>query len=355
MGILRTLRLAEQVANNDTGTRSVVTPYGPPDALDRFTYDQLFDALVDAPITRSEAMRVPAVARARHMITTTIARADLLVHDRTGAALDPQPPWTRRTDTAQPAAHRLAWTVDDLLFYGESLWLVDRDSERHPMRVEHVPFHRWERDPDDRITVDGTPVAGPRLVHFAGLHEGILTFGAAAIRGAAAMLDAAVDTARRPFRLELHDAGDYPLTRAEIRELIADARAAMLDNAGVVYTAPGLEARLHGISADSLLVAGRESFAVDVARLIGVPSAMVDAHSTGATMTYTNVEQVIRSFLHLGLVTYMLPITSRLSLDDIVPAGQTVRFDLDDLLAVEALTGTTDDNITAPTRPETTP
>lgn len=339
MGLLSTLRLAETLST-DVGSRSVVTPYDPPDQLERFTYDQLFDAVADFPITRAEAMRVPAVARARHMITTTIARADLLVYDRAGALLDPQPTWTRRTDQRQPRAHRIAWTVDDLIFHGESLWLAERDNEAHPLRVEHVPHHRWEHTDTGGITVDGQPVTpASRLVHIGGMHEGILTFGAAAIRGAAAMLDAAVDTARRPFRLELHDTGEYPMTRAEIRELIADARAAMLDNAGVVYTAPSLEARLHQISTDSLLVAGRESFAVDVARLIGVPSAMVDAHSTGATMTYTNVEQVIRSFLHLGLVTYMLPITARLSLDDITPAGQTVRFDLDDLLAVEQLTG----------------
>lgn len=351
MGILRTLRLAEQVATNDAGPRAVVTPYDPPDQLDRFTYDGLFDGLTDLPITRSEAMRVPAVARARHMIATTVARADILAYTRTGDPLEPQPAWTRRTDTRQPVAHRIAWTVDDLIFYGESMWLTERDSENHPIRMEHVPFHRWTRDADDRIEVDGQRPDATSVVHFGGLHEGILSFGATAIRGAAAMLEAAVDTARRPFRLELHDTGDYPMTRAEIRELIADARAAMTDNAGVVYTAPSLEARLHAISTDSLLVAGRESFAVDVARLIGVPSAMVDAHSTGATMTYTNTEQVIRSFLHLGLVTYMLPITARLSLDDITPAGQTVRFDIDDLLAVEQLT----DNPPPASPPEPTP
>ena len=182
------------------------------------------------------------------------------------------------------------------------------------------------------------------------MHDGILSFGRAAIRGAADTLAAAVDTARHPFRLELHDTGDYPMTREESRELVADARAALHDNAGVVYTTPGIDAKLHQVDAGALLVEGRESFAVDAARLIGIPSAMVDAHSTGSTMTYQNLQDTMTSFLHLGLVTYTAPIAARLSLDDITPRGSEVRFAVDDVLGAETLL----DPSSAPSREPTT-
>lgn len=305
------------------------------DHLTRITWTELYG--LEAPVmTRGEAMRVPAVAAARHRIVTAIAGTPLAAY-RDGQRLDEQPVWITRADTTQSAVMRLAYTADDLIFHGESLWTVERDSEGWPRIVAHVPYSDWSLDDDGYITILERRQQPSAVIHIPGLHEGILGYGTTTIRGAAATLTAAVDTARHPFRLELHDTGDYPLTRDEQRELVADARAALADGAGVVYTSPGLEARLHAYAADALLVDGRESFAVDVARLVGIPGAMIDAHSRGATMTYTTTRDVIEAFLHLGLTTYMQPIAARLSLDDVAPRGTEIRFDTAAVLGADAL------------------
>ena len=302
------------------------------------------------PITRGEAMRVPAVAAARHRIVTGIATMPLAAY-RDGQRLDDQPVWTYRADTTQSPALRLAYTADDLLFHGESLWLVDRDSEGWPIRAAHVPFDVWGQDDAGHYLIDDQRIPDGRALHIPGLHEGLLSFGSPAIRGAHALLDAAVDTAKHPFRLELHDTGEYPMTDDEARALVADARAALADGYGVVYTTPGLESKLHSYDTGALLVDGRESFAVDVARLAGIPAAMIDAHSRGATMTYQTTRDVIEAFLHLGLPAYMLPITARLSSDDIAPRGTEIRFDTAAILTPEALVNPA----AAPSREPTTP
>lgn len=316
--------------------------------LERVTWTELYSSPL--AMTRAEAMTVPAVARARHLNVNTIARMPLAAY-RAGEPLADQPAWTYRTDGYQSPLHRLAGTVDDLIFHGEALWIAERDREGNITRATHCPWSKWDTNDDGVIEVNGAELTAAQAIHIPGLHEGILTFGTAAIRGAAETLAAAVDTAAHPFRLELHDTGDYPMTRDESQALVADARQAMTEGSGVIYTTPGLEAKLHAVSSDQLLVAGRESFAVDVARLIGLPSAMIDAHSNGATMTYSTTADVVQSFLHLGLTLYMSPITARLSLDDVAPRGTEIRFDTATVLGIEALTSPE----SAPTREPVTP
>ena len=310
------------------------SPWADDSHLHTVTWDELYPGMAGIPCTRAEAMAVPAVARARHMIVTTVARMPLTAW-RDGAALAEQPVWTYRTDGAQSAQARMKATVDDLIFHGESLWVADRDAEWNVNRATHVPYARWSVEIDGdkvEITIDNEIVPAARAIHIPGLHEGILSFGAATIRGASRTMAAAVDAAEHPLRLELHDTGDYPMPVSEARELVADARDAMRDGVGVLFTPPNVESRLHAVDTGALVVDGRESFAVDIARVMGVPSAVIDAHSRGATMTYQNTRDVVVHFLHLGVVTYMAPITARLSLDDVSPRGTELRFDAETIL-----------------------
>lgn len=312
------------------------SPWADDTALHTITWDELYPGMAGVPLTRAEAMQVPAMARARHLITGTLARTPLEAW-RDGAPLEQQPIWTYRADGRQSAAARIVGTVDDLLFHGESLWLADRNTEGEVVRATHVPWADWSTDADGYITVNLDRVPEGRAIHIPGIHEGVLSFGAAAIRGANRTLAAAVDVAEHPMRLELHDTGDYPMLDSDARALVGQARAAMADGSGVIYTTPGIESKLHAVDTGALLVDGRESFAVDIARLVGIPSAMVDAHSRGATMTYSTTADVIESFLHLGLTLYMTPITARLSMDDVAPRGTEIRFAVGAVLGPAAL------------------
>jgi len=345
MGRLRrNLALVEQTESfgRALGTPS---PFADNSHLERITWNELYPGMTGLPVTRAEAMRVPAVARARHSIAATIARLPLEAW-RDNKPLPDQPVWTHRTDGTQSPAQRLVGTVDDLLFHGESLWITERDREGNLTRATHLPFEYWALDAEGYITVNNERANAGEVIHIPGMHEDICTFGAETVRGAHATLAAAVDTAQHPMRLELHDTGDYPMSTDERDELVRDARQAMANSAGVIYTSPGIQAKMHTADAGALLVDGRESFAVDVARMIGVPGAMIDAHSRGATMTYATTADVLQSFLHLGLTLYMTPITARLSLDDVAPRGTEIRFDVDAVLGAAALANPD----TAPTR-----
>ena len=329
----------------------LASPWADNSHLARIVWDELYPGAAGAVATRAEAMAVPAIARARHLLVTTVSPLPVRAY-KYGEQLPDQPVWTYRADGIESPALRMAHTVDDLLFYGQSLWTAERDAEGALIRATHVPYSEWSTDHDGYITIREQRQPASRVIHIPGLHSGICDFGADAIRGAAATLTSAVDTARHPLRLELHDTGDYPLPIAEARELVAAARTAMNDAGGVVYTSPGIEAKMHPVSADTLLVEGRESFAVDAARIVGIPSGMIDAYSRGATMTYSTLADMLQHFLHLGATLYTTPITARLSLDDCTPRGSEIRFDIS-RLGAEALTDNRAD--AEPTTPDPTP
>ena len=286
-------------------------------------------------VDRQRALGVPALLRARNLLATTVARMPLEVL-RGDAAVDPQPSWCTRTDGTSSPFHRMTWTVDDLLFYEGSLWQGDRDAAgREFLTLTRVPYHRWSIDEDrGEFLIDEYAVDQDRLVFIPGFSEGVLVTSQVAIRTAADLSAQAADAARIPFKLELHQTTADVLTAEEIAALIKQAREALASNAGVLYTNAAMEARVHPIDAQQLLIDGRNASAVDMARIASLPAALVDATTAGASLTYETTQGRNQQAVDYGLAAYMAAVTSRLSLDDVVPRGQRVAFQSGDFQAL---------------------
>jgi hypothetical protein len=300
--------------------------------LTSIVWADVFGADSLQPVTRAMAMSVPAVAKARHTLCSVIAPLPLL--DFVGADQAPnQPLWMQRTDGDLSPFHRMAWTVDDLLFYGWSLWAAKRGAptDGSPLlAAARVPWERWEVDSDGFITVDQQRVHADQAVLIPGPHGGLLNDSSTIIRMAADNLAAAASAARNPNpNVDLHYTGDEPMAEDDITALItrwSDARRGL--NGGVGFTNKLVEARMLGSHLDKLLIEGRNADAVDVARAAGIPAASVDANSAGASLEYTTAETRNQELLDYGVRFYMDAIRSRLSQDDCVPRGHRTAFDL---------------------------
>jgi hypothetical protein len=302
------------------------------------------------PVSRPEAMAVPAVARARHLTCGAIARLPIGAY-RADALVDPLPYWCQGTDgqmgdlnprdqdqtgiEPQSPFQRMLNTVDDHIFYGESLWAITRrNAEGFPSRMVHVPWNGWDRVyTEDTHTWQftdggGQPLSFP-VVYIPGPHEGILNFGQRSIGAAGQLERTAADVAARPFRIELHQTTDIELTKAERTELINNTRAALAENNGVLFTNAAVETIVHQLDpAAELLISGRNASAVDAARVVSIPSAMIDAVTEGASLTYETTQGRNQEWLDYGLQLYVDAVTARLSMDDVLPAGQRSAFDL---------------------------
>lgn len=303
------------------------------------------------PLTRDGAMRVPAMARARNLTCGTIAGLPLSAM-RAETPVDPQPYWAYGTDgqlggltadqcrawgiTPQGPYHRAIWTVDDLLFYGESLWLVTaRLATGTPSRMLRVPFDHWTVQEGVVVDLDNKPFPAADLVWMPGPNEGVLGFGAGSLRMAYELERNAADVAMRPLRLELHQTSAAELTPDERREAVGEVRTALASNDGVLFTNNALEIVEHRVDSDALQLGARNASALDVARLANMPAMMLDATAAGASLEYQTMTGRNQQWLDYGLALYMDAIEARLSMDDVVPAGQRVAFDTTDWTATE--------------------
>lgn len=290
----------------------------------------------ELPLTRAAVMAIPAVARQRHLICGALARCPLRGTDAQGTDTTPTWHWMWRTDRTAHPYHRMLWTADDVLFYGWSVWSAEREAGTDRLLwADRIHPDHWYIDEVGRVFVDDEPARSREVIAIPGPHEGILNFGAPALTRTINNLEAAANASRNPSAyLELHYTGDDTPTDTEIDKMIqrwADARRGL--NGGVAYTNKVLELKEHGTHEAHLLIEGRNADAVDVSRLVSSPSAMADATSAGASLTYETTEGRNGQFIDHGVGLYMDAIAARLSMDDVVSRGQRTGFDTTELRA----------------------
>lgn len=281
------------------------------------------------PMTRGEAMSVPSLAKARHVVAPKVADTPLRAL-RGETEVNPQPSWISRSDDPVSPWHRMLWTVDDLIFHGWSLWHATRGQANVLLAASRIAKDRWAFADDWTLKVDGQPVRNPlSVILIPGPHEGILNFGRHSIRHARYLVEAATNAARNPSpTMELHQTEGETLTDAEQTDLIAKWSAARQGvNAGVAYTNRVIETKEHNSIEAALLIDGRNAAAVDMARNVGVAAAMVDATTPKSTLAYETQQGRGLEHRAYGLDPYCSAIAARLSLDDVCPRGQRVAFD----------------------------
>jgi hypothetical protein len=313
--------------------RGIVAP-GSSGALSDIAFQEYF-GVPGLAVSRAMAMGVPAVAKARQLLVTQVARFPLRVY-RGDALVEPQPVWTYRTDDPVSPWHRMAWTVDDLIFYGWSCWACRRDADGQVVSVERIPIERWSTDADRRVLVDGQHVSADSVIVIPGPFEGLLATATRTLVGGARLENSWINKAENPVPIvELHETGPDELAEGEPEDLVSAWIAARNDPKGTVaYTPNRIQVNTHGQNDPAMFIEARNSLRIDVGGVLGIPAALMDASLSTASLTYSTQEGQRNEFADYTLPYWMDPIAWRLSLDDVVPRGQRTRFDLAELTAV---------------------
>lgn len=328
-----------------TGKLPVITPQVMAGISSPIAYSSTVAQLVYADFfqgeigesTRQAAMQVPAVSRARSILVGSIAGMPLLAHGPDAQPLAQQPGWLTSTSSPTPVWHRMAWTVDDLLFYGASLWTVERDGSGQITDAARVPYELWSIDTyQGEILVNGQPVPASQVLYIPGADEGLLVKGGPSIKGARAIERAWVGRAQNPIPLiELHQLTDEQLDEVEITDLVDSWSAGRTSPTGAVgFTDNRIEVRVHGNATTDLYEGARNASVLDLARHTNMPASLLDGSMSTASLTYSTSEGKRSEFYDFTLPAYTAPIEARLSQDDVVPAGQYLRFDLSALIQI---------------------
>jgi HK97 family phage portal protein len=305
-------------------------------------YQDSWSPLAMIRVSRSDAMQVPAVARARNIICGTIATLGLnSYNDITGAKIEGRS-ILKQPDPALPFAVTMSWTVEDLLFQGQAFWLVLATSpeDSRPTEARRVDPMRVTFTTDtmtDEIVngfyLDGylTPVTGVgSLIMFSGIDEGILNRGGRTISTALELEKAVSRMAAEPNPTMVIKNSGVDLPPEQVSSLLAQWASARQKRSTAYLSGP-LDVTTFGYDAGQMqLTESRLNTASEIARMCNIPAWYINAESASAT--YSNVSQERRSLVDFSLKPYLYVIAERLSMNDITPRGQVVRFDLDDYL-----------------------
>ncbi|PPH46997.1 hypothetical protein C5D09_06355 [Rathayibacter sp. AY1C9] len=325
-------RTSARLSAAGVGTaQQIASPWSNGDHLTQITLDDLYGITGGMKVTRGKAMKLPVISKGRRIMAGTIGRMGL----RTMKAGRPAPAplaLLAQPERERSASATLTWTVDALMFYPRTWWIVqERDSYGWPAWVKLLPHADAEFDRDGKLAKAwGKPVAAADVIEFESPDSGLLIDADETIRRAYAINRAAALAEANPVpSIELHNDGE-DLDNEEIDQLLqtwVDARAGK----GVGYTSKSLKATPMGQHPEQLLIAGRDRLDLDLARHLGMPAWLADVAVQGSTLTYSNRASRNWEVIDLFLAPHMTAITSRLSMADVTPRGWEVRFNTDDL------------------------
>lgn len=289
---------------------------------------------------RVTAMQIPAFVDALKTYTHTISAFPLREYrfDQPVAIR----PFLQMPSRIYPYASVIQRTLSDLLMYDRAYWLVtERTFDGYPvsievMRVEDVidtpavfvGIQENYQPPADPFYYLAKQVPTRDVIKFYGSGEGgWLANGATAISTAASLEAATLMYSETPIpTVALKNSGpDLPAEQVDALLMAwEEARA----NRGTAYLNNTIDAQVMGFSArDVQLVEAKNMAAVAIARLANLDPVWVGAGIPGSSLTYANRVDLYRGLLDTALRPIMSLFEQRLSMPDVTPPGQVIKFD----------------------------
>jgi phage portal protein BeeE len=285
--------------------------------------------------SREAAMSVPAISRARDLICTAVGALPLTSwtarwDDTTRDNVEEQTPpagWMLRPDPNRTRQHILAWTADDLLFYGRAYWqITKRYQNTYPQAFTLLPAADVNVDAAGTVKHRGQAVAPADVVEFLSPSDGLLFIGWRAIQ-TALNLDAAAER----FSLTELPAGwleqrsdSEPMSGDDLAEIATTFQAARQSRT-VAALNPFITWHESSMDPSRMqLVEARMHQRGDCANVANIPAYFVGAPA-GTGMTYLNATQAKQDLIDFGAMPYIGAIEQTLSGPNVTPAGTFVR------------------------------
>jgi phage portal protein BeeE len=288
-------------------------------------------------VTRSEALQVPAVLRARNLICGTLGTLPLHLHDR--ARNDITNALFEQPEVALPRSVTMTMLFEDLLFEGESWWRITEFAwTNYPKHVERIEHNRVTVDTDGRVWIDGKKVSDAELIRFQSPNPGLLSAASRAIRTCLKLDAAAARYADEPMPQGMFTPaeGADPAEDEDITALLTAWKTAR-KTGSTAYVPAALKYHPVQWSPEDLQLADARQHAVlEIARACGVDPEDLGVSTT--SRTYQNAEQRRLDLLDFTLGAYVSAVQDRLSMGDVTPNGYYARFKFDGFLRSDTLT-----------------
>jgi phage portal protein BeeE len=298
---------------------------------------------------RNRAMQVPAISRARDLHASVISAMPLKMYrerwndtNREMVYDDLAPrSWLRRPDPAIPYETLMAWTFDDLFFFGRAFWYItSRTQDGYPASFTRLPAGSITTEdqsgpvwyaPSNAVYFQGGAIDPDLLVQFISPLQGVIYSSEQAIATALKIEDARYRNANTAIPSGiLKQTGGEPLSANELADLAAAFNAARSSNQTAALN-EFLSYEATTATPDKMLLIESAQFsALQMAQICNIPPYLLGV-PTGS-YAYTNSRESRWDLWLYGTKTYAECITSTLSANAFLPNGTYVEFDTDEYL-----------------------
>jgi len=299
---------------------------------------------------RNKAISVPTISRARDLMASVIGCMSLRMYNEiwNGNELEkvyiaPRS-WLRRIDPAVPNIFCLSWLYDDLFFFGRAfLYVTSRTADGFPASFTRLPAAMVQTldqsgpvwfAPSKQIIFNGGELDPNDVVQFLSPIQGIIYMSTTAVATALKLEAARLrnSTSAIPAGI-LRQTGGEPMSGQELADMAAQFNAARDSN----QTAALNEFVMYQetlMSPDKMLLIDSAEFqAADLCRLTNIPSYLAGIAVGG--YSYVSNQGARLDLYSFGVKPYAECIASTLSMNNVLPNGTYVEFDVDKYLSAE--------------------
>lgn len=296
---------------------------------------------------RNRAMSVATISRARDLMASVISCMPLRMYyeqwdgeEMKKTYLAPRS-WLRQPDPSVTYPFLMAWTFDDLFFYGRAFWYItSRTQDGFPATFTRLPAGSVTTQdqagpvwfaPSNEVYFQGNMIDPKDLVQFLSPVQGIvymseqtvvtaLKLEASRLRNAESSMPSGV----------LKQTGGEPLSAPELADLASAFNAARATNQTAALNEFLTYTETTATPDKMLLIDAANYQALECARLTNVPPYLVGV-STGS-YSYQSSEQARADLYIFGVKVYADAIAATLSQNNVLPRGTYVKFDADEYL-----------------------
>lgn len=299
---------------------------------------------------RNRAISVPTVSRARDLMATTLSCMNFKMYTEmwNGQEMEKMPlaprTWLRRIDSTLPNNFILAWTFDDLFFYGRAFWYItSRTADGYPASFTRLPAAMIQTldqsgpvwfAPSKQIVFQGGELNPDDVVQFLSPIQGIVYMSEQAV-STALKLEAARyrnSSSAIPAGI-LRQSGGEPLSAQELADLAAAFNAARETNQTAALNEFVSYTETQTSPDKMLLIDSAEFQAMEMARLCNIPPYL--AGISVGSYSYQSSAESRMDLWTFGVRAYADCIAGTLSQNNILPNGTYVEFDVESYLTGE--------------------
>lgn len=299
---------------------------------------------------RNRANSIPTLSRARDLLASVISSTQLEMYNEVWNDTDKEMEcvyiaprsWLRQPDPTIPYATLMAWTLDDLFYYGRAFWFItSRTADGFPASFTRLPAGSVNTQdqagpvwfaPSKEVYFQGGMLDPNDLVQFISPVQGIIYQSQTAIETALRVESSRYRNAESllPSGVLQMLPGGEPLSAQELADIATAFNSARVNNQTAALNEYVKYEETKALPDNMLMIESADFSGKEMCRLGNIPFYL--AGFDIGSYQYTTSAGAREDLLLFGARQFLDCVSQTLSGNNVLPRGTMVKFDIDSYL-----------------------